>query len=289
MISNELLEEVINISKKKKYISKGLLLRILINVIENSNSVTKSKFQEIKYVNFDCDFALASCQRDSGIIEVDYERIVEFKKEFSDVSYLAANLLIIQTVMHEIEHLNEDYKITQKGFKAQLLKINSEKFMANMWKEKSKKFTGVIKRKKYIDDKFLELNTKHWKIYPVEKIAEAESFELLLKSLDAYPNFKKDYRREYIFILKNYIDKLKQGYNYNRKTGKYNIPLRDYLKFINYYVKYEDLNLVLKKSNESKNLKARFSIEERMKFGFPIKKEEVKSVTNKILVLRSTK
>lgn len=289
MISNELLEEVINVSKKKKFISKGLLFRIIINTIENSNDITKERFKEIKYVNFDNRFALASCQRNLGIIEVDYKNIIGSKKEFTDVSYLTSNLLIIQSVMHEVEHLNEEYKTTKKGFKAQLLRINSQKFLDNMWKDKSKKFISKRKRQKYIDDKYLQYSTQYWEIFPVEKIAEAESFELLLGSLDKYPNFKKNYKKEYIFILKEYINKLKQGYIYNSQTEKYNVPLRDYLKFINYYVKYEDLNLVLQKSNETKNLRTKFSIEERMKFGLPITNEDIKQVTSKILVLKSTK
>ena len=289
MIDKKLLDEVIEVSNKKEFISKGLLLRVIINIIENSNFITKEKFEEIKYVKFDNVYALASCQRNLGIIEVDYENIIESKKEYTDVSYLTSNLLIIQAVMHEVEHLNEEYKITKKGFKAQLLRINSQNFLDNMWKEKSKKFTSVRKRKRYIDDKYLEYSTQYWSIFPAEKLAEAESFELLLRCLDAYPNFKKDYKKEYILILKAYIDKLKQGYTYNSKIGKYNVPLRDYLKFINYYVKYEDLNLVLYKYNEAKTLKTSFSIEERMKYGLPITKEDVKQLTSKILVLKGTK
>lgn len=289
MISNELLEEVISESKKKRFISKGLLMRVAISVIENSNPKTKQKFQEIKYVKFDNEYALASCYRDLGIIEIDYEKIIESKKEYTDVSYLTANFLIIQTVMHEVEHLNEDYKISQKGFKAQLLRINSQDFLDKMWKDKSKKFNSIKKRKKYIEEKELEYSTKYWDIFPAEKIAEAESFELLLKVLDQYPGFKKNYKKEYLFILKEYIDRLNQGYTYNSEMEKYNVPLRDYLKFINYYVKYENLKLVLQKSNETKSLKTTFSVEERMKYGLPITKEDVKQLTSKILVLKSTK
>lgn len=149
MISNELLEEVISESKKKRFISKGLLMRVAISVIENSNPKTKQKFQEIKYVKFDNEYALASCYRDLGIIEIDYEKIIESKKEYTDVSYLTANFLIIQTVMHEVEHLNEDYKISQKGFKAQLLRINSQDFLDKMWKDKSKSLI-VLKKEKNI-------------------------------------------------------------------------------------------------------------------------------------------
>lgn len=155
-----------------------------------------------------------------------------------------------------------------------------------MWEEKSKKFNSQRKRDRYIESKNLELNSKYWDIYPCEKIAEAEAFELLLRSLNTYPNFKKDYKREYLYILKKYIDSLKQGYKYNKETGKYNIPLRDYLRFINYYVKYEDLNLTVKKSNKSLNLKSRFSIEDRMKFGLPITNEDIKELNKQKIILK---
>lgn len=289
MISNELLKEVIDVSNRNQYISKDLLLRVVYNVIENSNPITKSTFSEIKFINSRFSTFQAQCFEESGLINVFYNLIKKDVKHYTNISYLLANLLIIRVLLHEIEHLNEAYKATLPGLKGRILKINSSKFMDKMWEEKSKVYTSKRKRQRYIKNKYSELNTEYWSIYPCEKIAEADSMELLLRSLDNYPNFKKTYKKEYIYLLKGYIDGLKQGYNYDGKTGKYNSPLKDYLNFIEHYVKYEDLGFVLQKASESKKLSESFSVEERMKLGLPVSLEEIKSVSKKIFVLKSTK
>lgn len=289
MINNELLKEVIEVSNKNQYISKDLLLRIVYNVIENSNPITKSTFSEIKFINSRFSTFQAQCFEESGLINVFYNLIKKDVKHYTNISYLLANLLIIQVLLHEIEHLNEAYKATLPGLKGRILKINSSKFMDKMWEEKSKVYASKRKRQRYIKNKCSELNSEYWSIYPCEKIAEVDSMELLLRSLDNYPNFKKTHKKEYIYLLKGYIDRLKQGYIYDGKTGKYNSPLKDYLNFVEHYVKYEDLGFVLQKSSETKKLSERFSVEERMKLGLPVSLEEIKSVSKKIFVLKSTK
>lgn len=102
MISNELLSEIIKVSNKNQYIDKRLLLQVATNAIENSNPITKSKFQEIIYTNDKFSSFQAKCYEDLGLIYVYYDQIISDIKRYNKISYLTANLLIIQVLLHEI-------------------------------------------------------------------------------------------------------------------------------------------------------------------------------------------
>lgn len=289
MISNELLEEVINISQKKRYISKGLLLRIALNVIENLDSKTKSRLQEIKFVDSDWEFALASCDRKRGIIEVDYTRLLQQEKNLNPLSYLKANLSIIQYLLHEIEHLNEHFKSKQNDLQAKIINICSGEFIHKSFQNKVKDWP-YHKRIEYANKKFREFCEDNWAIIPIEKIAEADSINNILNSIKAYPNFTYQHSETYFSILIKYIKSLKLGYEFNEQTGSYNIPLIDYLSALNSKIDLKDIGLVLKpSSNNSNKLISELSIEERMKLGLPITSKDIKELNKQKIMLRSTK
>lgn len=286
MISNELLEEVINISKKGRYISKGLLLRIAINVIENLDYKTKSKFQELNFIESDWEFALACCDRKRGIIEVDYDRLLNQERKLNAMNYLKANLSIIQYILHETEHLNEHFKSSQNDLQAKLINISSGDFVHSTFMKKSKSISR-IKKIEFANKKFQEFNEEYWQVIPIEKIAEADSYRNILSSLDVYPNFKKEFKDTYLLILRDYLRALKCGYHkdYHGNELVYNIPLIDYLTALNYKIKLEDLGLRLKTNS---NISSKLSIEDRMKFGLPIKEVDVKELHKQKIILKST-
>lgn len=286
MISNELLEEIIDVSNKRKFISKGLLLRIAVNIIEQTNFITKSKFQEIRFVDMDWDFAGAVCDKINGVIKIDYEKIINYEKSLCS-SYLNANLEIIQIVLHEIEHLDEFFKSKQNNFQSKLINISSSEFISNMYYDKSKTlYRNQEKRINYTNKKFREFNEKNYEIIPIERIADIDSYKKLLNSLDNFPNFYNMYLKTYAFILKQYLNSLKSGYIYDEEKDKYNVPLLDYLKVINYKDSLENLDIYLKKSNEVSN---KMSIEQRMKYGLSIKNQDIKEINKQKILIRGTK
>lgn len=284
MISNELLEEVIHLSKEGKFIDKGLLIRIAISAIEQLDPITKSKFRDLKIEHLDSSFGLACCDRRQGIILLDYDKLIEQEKEAKVLSYLRANLSIIQYALHEKEHLDEYYKITKNDIQAKLINISSGGYVADIiydWLIKN------LEDKKHLEDilckKFNNFQEKNWEIIPLEKIAEADSQMSILNSLEAYPDFIKKHPKIYEYFLKEYLYALYAGYEYNESLDIHEAPIFKYLKELRKYgvvIKLEDIGLELTTPSISKPI---FTLEDRFKYGFPVKTDSVEKLRTKIL------
>lgn len=286
MISNELLEEVIYISSQGKFISKGLLLRIAINVIEKLDYVTKSKFQEVKFVDLDWDFGYAACTKSLGLIELDYQKLINQEKEAKVFSCLYANLSIIQYLLHEIEHLNEYYKVTKNDLQSKLINISSSDFLEDRIYDYFYN-NGIDKDKiqDCVNESFQSFQEKYWQIIPLEKIADSDSYKNLLRSIKNYPNFINKYPNLYEKFVDEYLYTLKLGYKYDEQKNKYSIPILLYISALKKFdtnIKLSDIGYVLKESTKTTS---KISLEEKLKYGFPTSKNEIDGLNKqKILI-----
>lgn len=280
MISNELLEEVISVSKKGKFISKGLLLRIVMNSIEQLDYVSKSNFQEIKIVNLDNDFGIANFTKDTGVIEFDYNALIKQEIDSKVFIHLKSNLLIIQQVLHEVEHLDEVSKMKRNDVQSKLISISENDFLSDSIYEFLKKRN--VKEKiipKYLKTKFDIFNEKYWDIIPTEKIADVDSFKKIIDSMDNYPEFKRVHKNIYKSLYLEYLDSFKLGYKYIKKEEKYNVPIYKYLralKFLECNIKFKEICTDLSEINSL----------DKFKFGFPVDDSDIGNIEMKILKIK---
>ena len=176
MISDELLEEVINISSKEKYIDKKILQRVFDEVFVDLDDYTKSKFNGLEFAPiFDEVDTLAICNPEEGTIQFDLFECYKEENKNKNLNMLKRNLNIINNLLHEIEHLKQPYKLTKNNFESKILKCS---IMTN--------------------------NSSYDNLYnfiPAEKIASANSWKVLLKNLLCYPEFKEKFFDEYKFII----------------------------------------------------------------------------------------
>ena len=76
MISQELLDEIIYISLRKKFIDKEFIERIVLDIISKSDETTKNIFGGLYFrkINWDCMIAE---EDEECRINADYEKILE--------------------------------------------------------------------------------------------------------------------------------------------------------------------------------------------------------------------
>lgn len=289
MLSNELIEEVIYVSSKGNFVNKDLLLKIGLNIIDDLEEVTKSKFNEIKFVDLNGEFGLANCSRTLGVIEVDYNALISQEKQNKFYSYLKSNIDIIQYFFHEIEHLNEFYKEQKFDLEAKLIGISSGIFIGDVIYNLSCKYNiSEEEKNNFIDNKFDKFQETYWNILPIEKIAEVDSYKNLLESFKKYPNFITKYPKLYYYLVDNYIDSYKIGYKYNDKKKNLNIPLIDYLnslKTLECNIELKDLGIVLKTGVVENKL----SSLDKFKYGLPITLENAKDLNKQKVLLKNIK
>ena len=205
MISNELLDEIIDISSKGKYIDKKILQRVFEEIFVDVDDYTKKNFNKLEFVNIDRKTeTLGICYADEGIIQIDLIENYIYENRQKNINMFIKNLKIINKLFHELEHLKQPYKITKNNFESELLK------------------SSIIYDEKLYDDLY--------NCIPSEKIAFANSWKLLLNNLLNYPSFDSKYFDEYKFVNNEYIRNLKLGYIFDEFYEEYNVPLFTYLK-----------------------------------------------------------
>lgn len=268
MISNELLYEIIYVSLKGRLISKDLLVRVAYDVIGNLNHITQSKFNDLRFVDIKEDLGMCYCVKEDGLIGYDYNKIISRFEKIPNYPKLELNLLIIQKLLHEIEHLNEFYKITKNDLQAKLIECSTGEYIMDLFDTIAlSKITDEDKAYDYADKLYMEYNINYWDIIPMEKIAEADSFKRILASLDNYDGFDTKYLDVYSDVMEMYCGSLKLGYHYNKKTGLYNAPLLKYLKVLKNIGGEIDLSEIIIPENN-------YSLEDRLKYGLKVSNDE---------------
>lgn len=258
MISNELLEEVIDISKKDKLIDKIFILKLVKEIISNTDEITQNKFNYFGFCN-NKDF-LGKTNPNTGVILLslgECYKAVNIEK----IPMLEKNINIINTILHEVEHLKEYSKEQKNGIEGKLIYISN--------------FSNS-----YADSK---TNLDRYYLNPSEKIAHAQSWKELLKIVKQYPNFITEHQTTYYYINNMYIGDLKQGYK-KSKSGKYNTPLFDFLISINRSsLGSEIFKLVPVSENKISN---NISLEKKFMYGLKITNEDMKNLNSKKLIMK---
>lgn len=258
MISNKLIEEIIDISLKGKYINKTMIMKVFDEVFINLDNCTKEVFNDLQFGSIERYTPTTGiCYTELGIIKLDLinSYIYENKKKYT--SMLMKNINIIIGLLHEIEHLKEPSKILKNNFESKLLKCSME--------------TNS------------ELYEELYNFIPAEKIAYANSCEIMLKNISKYPYFETKHFDEYKYINNKYIKYLKLGYCYDEFLEEYNIPLFYYL------IKSNQINTLLelgkwKSKSSSKSINS-LSSETKLKYGLPITSIDIEYI-NKKRILR---
>ena len=206
-----------------------------------------------------------------------------------NTSYLVANLTMLEFLLHEFEHLKEMYKQQQNEIIDILINNCSADFIIELVEDKYipdvlKKYTNSRILESYLHKKYKKFYLPIWDVCPDEKIAESDAHKILLDSVNAYPNFNATNKEDYEQIILDYMSSLLMGYKKNDENNKYSVPLKKYLSTIQKIDVQNKLDMsiwnLLKEGHK-------YTIEERMKYGLPIKQQEVEEVKKKILI-RST-
>lgn len=258
MINNELLEEIIYISNKEKFIKEDLIIKIFIDLYKQLDPYTQNLFKELCFGEIDRKTETRGiCYQEEGIIKLDLEQIFKEQNEYRYRSMLSKNLFILSILIHELQHLKELYKMTIDNFEGKVLKSSND----------------------VEDDDLLD---KLYECDPSEKIAFANSWNYILNSLNLYPNFKEDHFKEFAFVNNKYIDNLKIGYNYIKDKGHYNIPLINFLKKTNNVKLIKEVNTLKFIIDIKKNM----SLEDKLKYGLNVSLNEIKNLNKQKIYKR---
>lgn len=257
MLSNDLFEEIIGLSKNRKLIDNDLFKRIVLDVISKTDDITRTRFNKIRFVKNNKFCGLANPEL--GQLRFCMKSCYEDVKLYKNTTILTKNLHILAIILHEIEHLREIDKITRNTYQGKLINLSD------------------------LED-YDRLDEDIYYTDPSEKIAYAMSYKRLLNYLSTYPNFKKEYFSEYINIYNSYIDRLKYGY-VKLDNGRYSIPLVHFLSAVKKLSHLKDIGFKLVKKGEATNI-SKMSLEKKFMYGFPIKEEEMKKLESRKVLIK---
>lgn len=262
MIRKQLFQRVLDISKNGELLDKQMILKLVRDILSNTDSLTRRKYKYTYFGNFDGFCAKTDIEnyKICFSIKTCYEEVNEYK----NASVLEKNLHIIAIIFHEIEHLQEPVKIRKNEFEGKLISVADS-------------------HENYFD-KNGNTNFDTYYCDPSEKIAFANSYKKLLEYLSKYPNFKKEYENEYININNEYIERLLYAYE-KSDNGKYNIPLIDFILAIKKTSNLRKINFKLVKKGECKNI-SKIDTEKRFMYGLPVTMENVEELEKKIILRR---
>lgn len=223
-MSEDCLEEIIYTSKKQEFIGKLQMAKTIRNYIKSLEDCTKNTYAGLRFTNIDNSGTLAQYNTSEKTISVDIYNLYGYTKRMkrkNDLSYLSCNLEIVQTIFHEVEHMREDYKKAKNEAERIILTYGNQTYAFDELKKQ-----GIVKDAK----EFSKIYSKNWKFFPIERIAEMDSYSQVLMSILNYPNFKEKYNKELDFIANQYIKSNFLGYNYRMQESS---ALMIYLKLIN--------------------------------------------------------
>lgn len=260
MISEELFEKIIYLSKKGETLDKIMVRRLVKDIVSKTDFRTKRRLNHILFKKTS-DF----CARTNiilGNVCFNIKKCYKKIKRINCSTNLEKNLHFIAIILHEIEHLQESNKVRLNNIEGRLIQIAD--FQNN-----------------YYENGELNINTYY--INPSEKLAYALSYLKLLNYLSQYPGFKENYKIEYDSIKNYYKNVLLLGYEKINKK-RYNIPLIDFVINIKRISSLKEINFKLVKKGESKNI-GKIDIEKRLMYGLPVSSYEIENFEkSKVLI-----
>ena len=264
MISNEIIDEVIWTSQNEEYLDKFQIERILLDVLEKLEDMTKISFAGIYFNDkhfisdenayTDIENSTINIHLDVTCKELDEER------NKNHLSYLSSNLTIIYIVLHELEHLREKHKLMISSFDKNLIKLSDMEFLYGRYLRLMN-----LNNSEENELEFKKFYVKTWKLNPSERIADIDSFSRVLNSINNYPDFKRKYKGDYNYIADELIRSYLLGY---RESKIISSPLVSFLK------SFKMLSVLNSEVFQSK-MSEYLSIEEKLRYGFPVYRREI--------------
>ena len=260
----ELLNLLINYSKQGKIIDENVMRKIVAIMIDikNLNNYV-SKFELSSSIGRTAAVYLS----EEKTIKV-YASLVDFilnrNKKFiplfkTEEIILFYNLLIVQILLHELEHANQCKIIDEDD--------NVEAF---------------VLRASYTVSKDVALAL--YEIMPNERLAEIKSFSELTEIIEL---IRKNIPNIYSFISTSKLEKDLRGYHYI--NGKVSSPLLVFLKESNIKAS-QYFNLVDGSYFKALELiPSNYLLSSRMKYGFPITSTEYKEEARKVILSKKYK
>lgn len=274
MLSTELIDEVIDVSLKKQFISKEFIEKIIFEVINNSDKITKKLFNKVTFEEDDWDIAFATANLATGKINIKYEYIIDYYTKCDNISFFKINLIIIQILLHEITHLKEKGKILLGNYESKIIKYGRGEYFGSVYFYRAfNKTCNTSFANRYCEKKYKLFYEQNYKLIPTERIADAVAYREILDSLKCYPNFLDLYFNEYKAIEHLYFKVLKRGYE-RLNSGKYSVPIIDYFKAIRRVDDLEKIGFNLETKTIPNEIKD-FDLETKMMYGFPITHKEI--------------
>lgn len=234
-----LIEIVTNTREQKEYV-KAVIFSNQIRIIKRNKEVTNIH---------------AGYNRDTGCFTVYFEAIKKLIQELAVYDYLFSNfeqifyrnLAIMQIILHDLEHVNQYYKIDldEPDLETRLLKM-------------SLCFRTALKRKKYV---------KYYHQNPAERLAEINSFKMVIKILEPIENLIPNLFQLYQALFANALLK---GYSYSADCSLILAPTLEYLKAFACFKKQKDSEL-------EKEVANKYDLNQRMVLGLPISDIEFRS------------
>lgn len=282
MINQELLEEIMFKSSKKQYIDKSLIERVLIDVINNEDDITRQCFNGIVFKDIMCKSILCHFSPSKGIITVDYKKLLSLfdshSNELNKSHILKNNIEILQFALHEVQHLKEKSKLSKDNIESILIDLSSTKIFKIMSEDRIKIFKKILSEKTFnsiADKAYGKVYIKLYELIPGERIAQIDSYKLIVNSIRNFPEFENCYKKVFDDIFLQYFTQYFLGYK--RKGDKFNIPVLEYLNKIN-CIDSVDKDLIYSKLSEKAFSEKNISAEEKMKYGFQVTSNEIKGL-----------
>ncbi len=254
----EILNLIVNYSTQGKIVDENLMRKIIAIMIDIKNiNEYVSKFELSSSTGYETAVYLSEDKTirvyDSVIDLIRNKKIISlFKTEEIILFY---NLLIVQILLHELEHANQ-WKImdNEDTIEAFILKISysvSEKQAFNIYE-----------------------------IMPNERLAEIKSFNEINKLIKPIENEKREIAN---FMFISWLEKKLRGYHYTDKSVT--VPI------VNFLVQTGNEELIENFDwfdiNYLKSLKlslSMYSLDERMNYGFPITDDEYRKMGTQIIL-----
>jgi len=180
----------------------------------------------------------------SNIIDLmmhNIDKTLKITNEFEKTLY--KNLSILQVIMHEVEHANQEKIIYNNNLESFILKLSE-----------------------LIDDDAIL-----YEYNPAERLAEIKSYKEIILLLD---NLNNKTERISSLINTDNIQRLLRGYHYKNKDVTY--PLSSYFKLGN----KPELLIPLGLHENEKKVISIYNLEDRFKYGFPITTDEYATSLN---------
>ena len=220
------------------------------------------------------------------------QRIIESKSKHYQYYYLFnslerlmfKNLLIVQIILHELEHVYQNKLCDNRHDNSIYFKLINASFLLekslNNWEIFKAISTGKIDENDLsaLLSKYKNLYQQYYKVNPSERLAQINSYKTIVNLLtpvrDQVPNL---YNHEYLTLLKEKLN----GYPNPWQIGI--CPTQIFLFGVELEDVWKDLDFYNKKVKKlTKTVYSKYSLEKRLSLGLPISELEYNSLNQKL-------